>query len=543
MNKILKCVLSDVHHVICVSHTSKENTVLRACLPPDRVSVIPNAVHTADFQPMMPSDRPGPSDSLMKDTSTSSRLVTRSQSQRDELSSNSARLAEVVALSRLVYRKGIDLLALAIPLICARHAHVNFLIGGDGPKRKLLEAMICEHKLEGRVQLAGAVAHEQVRDFLLRGQVFVNSSLTEAFCMAIVEAASAGLMVVSTHVGGVPEEAFCMAIVEAASAGLMVVSTHVGGVPEEAFCMAIVEAASAGLMVVSTHVGGVPEEAFCMAIVEAASAGLMVVSTHVGGVPEEAFCMAIVEAASAGLMVVSTHVGGVPEEAFCMAIVEAASAGLMVVSTHVGGVPEEAFYMAIVEAASAGLMVVSTHVGGVPEEAFCMAIVEAASAGLMVVSTHVGGVPEEAFCMAIVEAASAGLMVVSTHVGGVPEVLPSSMTVMAEPSVHGLCQGLDEAIRRAVHQQHVQQYARVRDMYSWQDVGQRTCNVYNLVSVSKRDDSALARVRRYLACGTWSGGAFAAIAVMSYWYLWLLSFWQPISSIDVALDWPHPPAT
>jgi hypothetical protein len=36
-------------------------------------------------------------------------------------------------------------------------------------------------------------------------QVFINASLTEAFCMAIVEAASAGLLVVSTRTGGVPE--------------------------------------------------------------------------------------------------------------------------------------------------------------------------------------------------------------------------------------------------------------------------------------------------------------------------------------------------
>lgn len=44
MNKVLKFTLSDVQHVICVSHTSKENTVLRACLPPHRVSVIPNGL-------------------------------------------------------------------------------------------------------------------------------------------------------------------------------------------------------------------------------------------------------------------------------------------------------------------------------------------------------------------------------------------------------------------------------------------------------------------------------------------------------------------
>lgn len=32
-----------------------------------------------------------------------------------------------------------------------------------------------------------------------------DSSLTEAFCIAILEAASCGLLTVSTRVGGVPE--------------------------------------------------------------------------------------------------------------------------------------------------------------------------------------------------------------------------------------------------------------------------------------------------------------------------------------------------
>jgi hypothetical protein len=40
---------------------------------------------------------------------------------------------------------------------------------------------------------------------LIRGQIFLNTSLTEAFCIAIVEAASCGLLVVSTKVGGLPE--------------------------------------------------------------------------------------------------------------------------------------------------------------------------------------------------------------------------------------------------------------------------------------------------------------------------------------------------
>jgi glycosyltransferase involved in cell wall biosynthesis len=39
----------------------------------------------------------------------------------------------------------------------------------------------------------------------VRGSIFLNTSLTESFGIAILEAACAGLYVVSTRVGGVPE--------------------------------------------------------------------------------------------------------------------------------------------------------------------------------------------------------------------------------------------------------------------------------------------------------------------------------------------------
>ena len=39
----------------------------------------------------------------------------------------------------------------------------------------------------------------------MRGSIFLNTSLTESFGIAILEAACAGLYVVSTRVGGVPE--------------------------------------------------------------------------------------------------------------------------------------------------------------------------------------------------------------------------------------------------------------------------------------------------------------------------------------------------
>ncbi|KAN0064660.1 Phosphatidylinositol N-acetylglucosaminyltransferase GPI3 subunit [Thecaphora frezii] len=172
-NKLLRFVLSDVDAVVAVSHTGKENTTLRAHLDPRKVSVIPNAVVAEHFLP-------------------------------DPSRVHPTKLT-IVVLSRLMYRKGIDLLITAIPRLCGRHKDLHFLIGGDGPKRVELEQMRERYMIQDRVELVGTVRQADVRAHLTRGQIFLNTSLTEAFGTGIIEAACAGLFVVSTRVGGVPE--------------------------------------------------------------------------------------------------------------------------------------------------------------------------------------------------------------------------------------------------------------------------------------------------------------------------------------------------
>jgi len=174
VNKLLQMTLSDVDHVICVSNSCRENLSLRARLHPSLISTIPNAVDPTKFTP---------------DPSRRYPLHT----------------INIVVLSRLVYRKGIDLLVKVIPLVCARVHNAHFIIGGDGNKLLLLEEMRERYQLHDRMELLGAIPHHQVRDVLVRGHIFLNCSLTESFCIALLEAASCGLYVVSTKVGGVPE--------------------------------------------------------------------------------------------------------------------------------------------------------------------------------------------------------------------------------------------------------------------------------------------------------------------------------------------------
>ncbi|XP_040568442.1 phosphatidylinositol N-acetylglucosaminyltransferase subunit A [Lepeophtheirus salmonis] len=177
-NAFIKFSLANTNKCICVSHTGKVNTVLRAKIPQEDVYVIPNAVDAALFSPR------------------TDKLIYKNKI--------------VVAIgSRLVYRKGIDICARVIPLICAEtfgEIQVHFLIAGDGPKRILLEEMIENHKLQDQVIMLGELPMEDVRNqLLLKADIFLNTSITEAFCMAILEACSCGLTVVSTNVGGIPE--------------------------------------------------------------------------------------------------------------------------------------------------------------------------------------------------------------------------------------------------------------------------------------------------------------------------------------------------
>lgn len=175
----------------------------------------------------------------------------------------------------------------------------------------------------------------------------------------------------------------------------------------------------------------------------------------------------------------------------------------------------------------------------------------------------------EAFCIAIVEAASCGLMVVSTAVGGVPEVLPPGMAVLAEePSQAGIVAAVEQALARLPSLDRWAQHAAVADMYSWPRVAERTVKVYDhttaqpaaAAGASRRgssdggscshnaaitpsvssydDDTLLARLERFHACGTVAGKIWCLIALIELLLLAVLRWWRPDDSIQVAVDWP-----
>ena len=161
------------------------------------VSVIPNAVVAENFKPL--SSYQNTNNSQL----TSHHNVRPLTQKPQQLGPHDT--ITIVVISRLFYNKGTDLLIAAIPRILASDSHVRFIIAGSGPKAIDLEQMLERRVLQDRVELLGPVRHEEVRDVMVRGHIYLHPSLTEAFGTVIVEAASCGLYVVCTRVGGIPE--------------------------------------------------------------------------------------------------------------------------------------------------------------------------------------------------------------------------------------------------------------------------------------------------------------------------------------------------
>ncbi|CCC13992.1 unnamed protein product [Sordaria macrospora k-hell] len=180
-----------------------KNTVLRASLDPLMVSVIPNAVVAENFRPLgyptssPPSSISSPVPGGLPPNPSSLTPPRRILGPHDPIT--------IVVISRLFYNKGTDLLTAAIPRILAAHPNTRFIIAGSGPKAIDLEQMIEQNVLQDRVEMLGPVRHSEVRDVMVRGHIYLHPSLTEAFGTVIVEAASCGLYVVCTQVGGIPE--------------------------------------------------------------------------------------------------------------------------------------------------------------------------------------------------------------------------------------------------------------------------------------------------------------------------------------------------
>jgi phosphatidylinositol alpha-1,6-mannosyltransferase len=137
----------------------------------------------------------------------------------------------VVCVSRLVPRKGQDVLIRAMPALRRRFADLALLLVGGGPYRDTLARLAREHDVERDVVLTGSVPWEELPAHYDAGDVFSMPCRTrrrglevEGLGIVYLEANATGLPVVAGNSGGSPDA------VREGETGYVVDGTDVAGV-------------------------------------------------------------------------------------------------------------------------------------------------------------------------------------------------------------------------------------------------------------------------------------------------------------------------
>lgn len=118
----------------------------------------------------------------------------------------------ITCVSRLVARKGQDMLIRALPRVRARVPGTRLLLVGDGPDAGRLRVLAAACDVAAAVVFAGPVCDAELPAYHATGDVFALPCRTrgrgmdvEGLGIALLEAAAAGLPVVAGCSGGAPE--------------------------------------------------------------------------------------------------------------------------------------------------------------------------------------------------------------------------------------------------------------------------------------------------------------------------------------------------
>jgi len=167
-----------VDAVMVNSHAAASELETRFRTPAGKIVYVPPGIDLSRF------DRASASDAL-----------------REELGLGASHVVGIVA--KLSPVKGHEHFLRAASRVRERRDDVTFLIVGDGPLRAELESLTAKLKLTDAVRFVGV--REDIPEVLGLMDVFVLSSLSEGAPNVILEAMAAGVPVVASNVGGVPD--------------------------------------------------------------------------------------------------------------------------------------------------------------------------------------------------------------------------------------------------------------------------------------------------------------------------------------------------
>jgi glycosyltransferase involved in cell wall biosynthesis len=175
---LYRCALARTDTVVTVCEAARSDAIKRGIVPSAKARVVPNGIHVEAFQTTSPA---------MHD-----RLARRL---------NLPEQTRIIGtVGRLNWAKDQLTLIRAFKRVHEHHADTALVLIGDGELRASLQQSAMDEGVADHVHFLGD--RNDVRELLQGLNMFVLSSLSEGYSMALLEASAVALPIVATAVGG-----------------------------------------------------------------------------------------------------------------------------------------------------------------------------------------------------------------------------------------------------------------------------------------------------------------------------------------------------
>jgi glycosyltransferase involved in cell wall biosynthesis len=178
---IARMIASNIQKIIAISQNTADELIKRYRIDHDKFRTVYNGVEIEESQNASSSDR-------------------KAWLTKNSINENRPVILCVASLSR---EKGIAHLLEAIKQLKEQGYSFTCLTVGEGNFRVALENYTVENHLSTQIRFLGR--RDDVAELMKISDLFVLPSFSEGFPFVLLEAMNAGLPVIATHVGGIPE--------------------------------------------------------------------------------------------------------------------------------------------------------------------------------------------------------------------------------------------------------------------------------------------------------------------------------------------------
>lgn len=110
-----------------------------------------------------------------------------------------------ITVARLHWKKGLEYTLEALALLKKEGIHFTYTVIGEGKDYERLKFAAYQLDLADRVIFRGKIAHELIKEELGNADVYIQYSIQEGFCNAVLEAQALGLLCVVSDAEGLSE--------------------------------------------------------------------------------------------------------------------------------------------------------------------------------------------------------------------------------------------------------------------------------------------------------------------------------------------------